>query len=721
MIGRYVRMAPILALVALAAPAVSQDLEEIVVTAQKRAQDIQDVPISITAMSGDQMQRLGFVATDDIQLAVPGLIMSRSAGDELVSLPAIRGVSQNDFSPHQETSTATYIDGAYVGPSRALTTDLYDMDQVEVLRGPQGTLFGRNATGGLIQYTSRQPTDQFDAYVDVTGGSFDQRRFEGAVGGPLGGGWDGRIAGDIDDNDGITKNLIGRDLGSTKYRGFRTELRYDVSPIDVLVSFSYGRDPSPTAGNYHHQSAYPDAQGLGVNLPPYQNYWGTCDGCDLLGYKGSTNPHTGEYDTIGYLDRTNWSTGLTATYHATEAFSVTSVTNYRHLDYGYLQDADASPNALLNYYEQQVARQFSEEVRANGEAAGVHWVAGLYFLSLDEDSQTLTDSPVFAGTAYAYDVLAHFYTTTRNYSAFGQADIDLTRVLYLTVGGRFSHDDKTIDFNLYDEASGGNDVFPYYGDRGFNGEAAKIQLNYHPSEELLLYGGVNRGTKAGGFNAPFGGAISASQMAFNSEVLTDYEVGLKVTTRKARWNFNVFHYDYQDYQAFDLLNLTTIVSNHPARMNGADTDVIVSPGLGFEIIAGASYLDATVKNIVLPNGDVTDTRPPQAARYSFDTLVRKTFGLGDYSLVVQSDFRYLDHFFSSVSNAPDTYVPGSGCLGARISFGASDEHWDFAVGAKNLLNRNIMTLAYDLSSFGITEQVYAPPRWIYGEFRYRWR
>src|SRR5262249_54424340 len=158
---------------------------------------IQDVPISITALTGEQMNKFGFITTDDIQEAVPGLIMSRPGGDTLASLPAIRGVSQNDFSAHQETSTATYVDGAYFSLIRALTTDMYDLQRVEVLRGPQGTLFGRNATGGLIQYITRQPSNQFDAYVDLTAGSFNQARVEAGIGGPLGGNWQGRLSGDF--------------------------------------------------------------------------------------------------------------------------------------------------------------------------------------------------------------------------------------------------------------------------------------------------------------------------------------------------------------------------------------------------------------------------------------------------------------------------------------------------------------------------------------------
>ena len=718
--GSAARLTIALTLLAFCAPALAQELQEVVVTAQKRSQDIQDVPISITALTGEQMNQLGFISTDDIQKAVPGLIMSRPGGDSLASLPAIRGVSQNDFSPHQETSTATYVDGAYFSLIRALTTDMYDMERVEVLRGPQGTLFGRNANGGLIQYITNPPSDQFDAYVDATAGSFNQARVVAAIGGPLGGNFQGRLAADYNDNSGITENLIGRDLGSTQYRGFRAELRYATAPFDATLIYSYGRDPDPTAGNYHHQSSFPNAQGLGVNIYPPENPWGTCGGCDILGYIGPTNVHQGEYDTIGYLDRTTWYSTLTAAYHPSDHLTFTSITNYLWTNHSYLQDADASPNALLNYYEWQTAHQITQELRANGDTSGMRWVAGLYYLWIDETNSTLTNSPVFNGTPFAYDVMATFPTTTRNYSAFAQADIDITKAWYVTLGARYSYDEKTINFNLYDDVTGGNNIFPYQGDRNFEGVSAKLQLNYHPSEALLLYGGATRGTKAGGFNAPFGGPIPANEMAFNGEVLTDYEIGLKVTTPQVRWNANTFYYHYQDYQAFNLLNLTTIVSNHPAKMYGFDTDLTMSPAVGLEFLLGGTLLYANVYDIVLPLGAVVDAAPPQAPRYSVNALVRKTWDISGYALTAQADYRYLEHYYSSVSNAPNTLVPSAGVAGAFLGFGPLDGHWQLSVTANNIFNKDWMQLTYDLSGYGVTEQVYAPARWISGNFTYRW-
>ena len=136
---------------------------------------------------------------------------------------------------------------------------------------------------------------------------------------------------------------------------------------------------------------------------------------------------------------------------------------------------------------------------------------------------------------------------------------------------------------------------------------------------------------------------------------------------------------------------------------------------------GGSFLNTTVYDVVLPDGEIVDRQPPQAPRYSFNGLARKTWEVAGLALTAQADFRYLAPFYSSVSNAPDTYVPGAGIAGALVGVGSLDGTWDFSVRVNNMFNRDVLQLAYDLSGFGVTEQVYAPPRWISGEFTYRWK
>ena len=177
-----------LAIAALSAASISAGvnaaiLEEVVVTAQKREQNLQDVGVSISAFTGDQARALGWNNSEDIAAQTPGLVTASFAGDSTVSIFSVRGVGQNDFADHQEAPTAMYVDGVYIANTGAAGFQMFDVDRVEVLRGPQGTLFGRNATGGLMHIINKKPTEEFEGYADLTLGDFDQVRFEGAVSG----------------------------------------------------------------------------------------------------------------------------------------------------------------------------------------------------------------------------------------------------------------------------------------------------------------------------------------------------------------------------------------------------------------------------------------------------------------------------------------------------------------------------------------------------------
>ena len=208
----------------------AQTIEEIIVTAQKREQLAQDVGISISAFSAEQIRTLNFSNSEDVARHTPGLQSTSFAGDPTVMLFAIRGVGQNDFADHHEGPTAIYVDGAYVSALGALGFHMFDLERVEVLRGPQGTLFGRNATGGLVQYISAKPSDEFEGFVDLTLGEYDQRRFEGAVSGPLSDNVRVRLSVASNKHDGWLENRIGSDVHAADNIATRLQFDFDITP-----------------------------------------------------------------------------------------------------------------------------------------------------------------------------------------------------------------------------------------------------------------------------------------------------------------------------------------------------------------------------------------------------------------------------------------------------------------------------------------------------------
>ena len=220
----------------------AQLLEEVIVTAQKREQSIQDVGISVTAFSGEQIKQLGFTSTQEIDQHAPGLMVT-DYGNGVTTVFTVRGSSQLDFADHQEAPVAVYLDGAYNSYLSGVGFFFYDLERIEVLRGPQGTLFGRNATGGLVQLVTAKPTREFEGYGEISGGEYGKVRFEGAVSGPLSATVSGRLSLLFDRDDGYVENRLGDDLLDTDNKSGRAQLLFEPNEdVSLLVSGRWAID-----------------------------------------------------------------------------------------------------------------------------------------------------------------------------------------------------------------------------------------------------------------------------------------------------------------------------------------------------------------------------------------------------------------------------------------------------------------------------------------------
>src|SRR5882724_2031081 len=264
-------------------------LEEVVVTAQKRAQNAQDVGISLSAISGTDLQTLGAVAATDITRSVPAVVMTQPNGPSSFSL-SIRGVTQNDFADHQESPAAIYIDEVYISQMAGLAFSLFDVDRVEVLRGPQGTLFGRNATGGLANFITRKPTDQDGGYVDVAFGQRNLMRIEGALNGAIVDGVDGRLSFESNHYDPLFHNTAGgaADAENGNDWAIRGQLLFKLpSNSELLLSARASRE-DVHAGSWEEKATKPSGNNDGVDVfvGPNDTFWG-CAGCNGAGLTNS--------------------------------------------------------------------------------------------------------------------------------------------------------------------------------------------------------------------------------------------------------------------------------------------------------------------------------------------------------------------------------------------------------------------------------------------------
>ena len=241
-------------------------LDEIVVTAQKREQNLQDVGIAVTAFSSNQVEALGFTNSTDVVAMTPGLNYTIPQGESSNINLFLRGVGLNDFSDNNENPVAIYVDEVYHPATGGLSFQLFDMERIEVLRGPQGSLFGRNTTGGLVHYVSRRPADEVDGYFNLTGGSNSQIKLEAAIGGPLGDSVAGRLSVATNQYDGYTDNRAGPDYNEGDSRAVRGQLAFSPSDsLDVLLSVLYS-DSDAAVGAWQHQATTLDANGDSVAL-----------------------------------------------------------------------------------------------------------------------------------------------------------------------------------------------------------------------------------------------------------------------------------------------------------------------------------------------------------------------------------------------------------------------------------------------------------------------
>ena len=709
-------------------------LEEIVVTAQRREESMQKVGISITAFSGQQLQELGVSKSTDIVMHTPNMRLYEYS--PAATIYNLRGVSQNSFADHLEAPVAVYVDDAYVSALGALSAPIYDLERVEVLRGPQGTLYGRNVTGGLINYISKTPGDTFDGYVQGSIGRFDTYEIEGAVGGPLSSNVSARIAGKYRKADGYMESLVPgvRDSQGANAGSVRASLQFKpTSNFTLLAIGSYTKDDDVPTGNYVYSPATRDpATGLGiyVNRP--------------------TEPWQFSADYQGFFNRDLYSGTVKAIWELSPELTLTSITNYLDLKKSYGEDADATTDPVFVYGIRQKLRQFSQEMRIAGDHGDVTWQAGAYYLHISSDNATSARGFIAAFTDAATgtpaDTAISSYTLrTSSWSLFGQGDVRLTDTLKLTLGARYTYDTKKINlFSRYQHDDGAvllaqsdipglpigpvcfgrvvdtrcpGDVVDPDARQTMSDWAGKVQLDWTPVSNVLVYGSISRGIKAGNYSTPlFPDAILTNGLAVlkhRPETLTAYEIGFKTNpARRLRFNGAFFYYDYKDYQAFSLLNFVQSVTNNDATIKGAEFELAWTPLRGLNLNLGASLLDTKVRGVKTPSGALIDTQAPQAPHESLNGSAQYEFALGPVVAFLQGDFVYNADQFLEVTNAEVDREPGYFVANAQVGVHTSDDKYRLSFWVRNLGNKAYRIYGLDASGAPnpFVQDVFAPPR-----------
>jgi len=736
---------------AQAQTATDQDvLAEVTVTAQRRAEGVQSVPISIVALSGKTLQDYGITSSNDLSKVTSNVQISLPQGEGNQPAITIRGIGINDFDSNNAGSAGVYMDEFYLSSPTSQSFGLYDLERVEILKGPQGTLYGRNSSSGAINYITAKPQDEFGGYVLADAGNYHSARVEAAVTGPIVSGVDGRLSFMRNYSEGYFDNLgTGRHQNGANDINFRGQLLFKpTSDLKVLVS-----------GNYGHVDRLPDAytklgalvKGTQGDANPQlcsveQTLAGNPNCVDLYGQPtapgfyenyGRRTEHLKVTD-YGAQVRIDWTPG---------PVDVVSLTGYHYNQRFLPEDTQAEPYRLLevNYFNK--SDEFSQELRIGQIRSRYNWVAGLYYLHehlhqdqplfLFQDADLFPKFGVPAGPGSG-DGIASMQNTrntqlTDAFAAFGQGEYKFTDTLAGVLGGRVTHDGRAF-YNFsevqYQEGGINNygapqsivDTKQTLNNSAFN---YRVGLNYTPIPNVLFYGSIATGFKSGDFNGSFLATDPAVAKAQSTPVppekVTTYEIGTKsdLLERRLRLNVALFYNDYRQMQIFAQVNtpidgmyevINTLTSADKARTYGADIEVTARPVENLTLSAQVGLL----------NSRVTKFSGPSQSTYQGRRLVfapdLSTFLVADYripfgtsALHVQGNASYKSEENLDSTGDPYQIQPGYWLLGARLMY----EIGKFQIGfyGNNLANKQYATTTFDaVLPFGFDELVVGKPR-----------
>lgn len=618
------------------------ELDGVVVTAQKRVERLLDVPMSITAVTGEQLSESGIGTTRDLQQVVPGLT---AVNNGLGFVPVLRGISSQGTSPGDESNVSIYLDDAYLGAPMTRLFDLADIERIEVLKGPQGTLFGRNATGGAIRIVTRSPSFTTQGSVNVDYGfDYDERIVNGYVTGPISSSVAGSLSVTYREGDGYVEGIgpnEGRTFGGPDNHLIRGKLLFQVSD-ELQMTLT-----ADTMEQSNDAVAVVFPRG-GIN--PYPGTGAVAS--QPLRYAGNAEPRTKlSGDGVGIDVR--WDRG--------NAFSMRSITAYRYFDLSYQSDNDRTDLPLVSLSLDQFQRNLSQEFNFSGTTGGgLDWLAGIYYYNSSAGTRGFN---VFVGVDPATGsptAVNRSHVDTVSYAGFGDLTWNVADRWHLTLGVRYTSEKKDYRF----EAIAPNTLAPITASKSWNSPTWRAVARYDISRDVNLYVSMSNGFKSGVFDAYSAGVVPA-----NPEKVTALEVGTKARISGITLSAAAYAYDYTDIQVASFATVggaivQSLSNAAEATMRGIEFSAEGALSERFWFATGLSWLptarfdrfETALVTVPIPGAtqppfgqvvapyDVSGSRVPRSPEWTAN--LRLTYAAppmrGDFSATVSA-------FFSQVS------------------------------------------------------------------------
>jgi len=609
-------------------------LEEIIITPEHRPENSQDVAISITVFSGDQVAE-NFKVSSEISAQIPNVQIESAQGFGTPRV-GVRGIAQNDFNGNANTPIMLYMDGVPLNSPVSQGSPLWDLERVEVLRGPQGTLYGRNATAGAIQFISASPTEELEGFSEISVGRFGQLKFDGAISGEIVEGLSARLSYVNNSSDGyINDTNLNKDLGEVEYEGVRGLLDWDVTDNLTLRAKAQYFEADQHVMVWKSSPDIAQGDGFGPAPDPLVNGWSSVAALqENFGFQNrgeADDFYTSEQGLETFEDIEHGIYSIEANWDF-DSVILTSITGYLHVEQEWLTDTDSTPALMLHEFYLYEAQQTSQEFRlASNTGSPLQWLAGVFWMNEEFATNVNFDATSWMGNVSYGFPNADTVMYTRGvqqeldtYAVFFHTTYEFLDVLTATAAVRYTNEDKDIDYRFRSFWDFPTDN-PRTSRQGVDFVAAvksrdlgtllsaapapeslseswsevtwRFALDYKLNEDLLLFTSVSKGFKGGSFKPT---ANSSSELVVvDPETVVAYDLGIKSDWLggRARLNATVFFYDYKNYQTnqFDPETASQILSNMPeAEITGAEIELKLRPIHNLFVSFGVGYVDSEI-------------------------------------------------------------------------------------------------------------------------------
>ncbi|MGX1692336.1 TonB-dependent receptor [Brevundimonas naejangsanensis] len=695
---------PVMAQEAPASEPQAAAVADIVVTAQRREQRLQDVPLAVSAFSMESLEDGKVESLLNLDGKVPNVVLAPVGAYPFASAFYIRGLGYADVESSFEPSVGVELDGVYLSRNVGAVQDFFDIGGVTILRGPQGTLYGRNTIGGVVSVQSRRPSFDFGARAQATFGSNGRQELRAGVEGAL---VEDRLAGKFSfltkTYDGYIKNYDGRDMGAQDVTSMRGALLWTpTASFDATLIVDYTKDKGTG-------TAFENASLPSMVLPGFGEPADT-DGDPFLSHVG--DDIFSDLEALGVTLNANWDLG---------PVKLTSITGYRKTDTEVLSDFDGTPTPFMTVHRDETHDQFSQELRLASNTDGpLTYVVGAYYMTQEYDIATGQFGTVFGSPTAGSTI----YTQQKadSWAVFGQADYEVLPGLTVTAGGRYSKEEKTFTTQplFYPNA----ETF----EATFDDFSPKVGVSYKWSDTLMTYAQYSRGFRAGGFNGRAGSFLAVGP--YDSETVDSYEVGVKsdLFDRRLRLNAAVFTSDYQDMQQSvqqlipgTLINQTLVSNVGAATISGFEAEATALLTDVFTISASVGYLDASYDEFMADLGDglgVIDRTylpMPYAPKWSNSVTFNYKDDFDFGRVTAQASVRHMTDMYTSFStlNATTdlTMRQSNTVVDGSLSLELPDGRWRVSLWGKNLTDELVINNTFGVGNL-LASRVYQPPREI---------